>query len=229
MQTQSYGRFRERITNLLLSMAPEQHMEGEGAAVGGGGVLKGGYRIFALFDELHNSVSRESCIGRVISLLALPLHDDECFAKVLDFSGKSAHCRLIVALVSGVPVFQRPVSLYPGCISPNGTGQPVGAAMSEGVKQGIIGGADGAAQFGLAGATPVSAHRAGCQLPGDSYQIARVHWIRSLYTLFHSDFDMNEWPGVLSGSISGTCSSKRRSMPIVHLESSFFWSPSNMM
>ena len=77
-------------------------------------------------------------------------------------------------------VFQRSIGLYPSPSTSVGAGQPVGAAMGEGVEQGVVGGANGAAQFGLAGPALVSARRAGRQLPSDSYQVAGVHGICSL-------------------------------------------------
>ena len=199
MQTQSYGRFRERISNLLLSMAPEQHMEGEGAAVGGGGVLKGGYDVLGFVNCLYDPSPRISYAGGIVCLLALPLHKNKSSPKGLDFRRKGTHRGLVVALVSGVPVFQCPVGLYPSRSASAGAGQPVGAAMGQGVEQRVVGGTDGAPQFGLAGPAPVSARRAGRQLPGDSYQVVRVHWlcpgILSLKIFFHSDFSMNAWPG----------------------------------
>ena len=84
-------------------------------------------------------------MGRIVCLLALPLHNNESSPKGLDFRRKGAHRGLIVALVSGVPVFQCPVGLYPSRSASVGASQPVGAAMGQGVKQRIVSGAYGAA------------------------------------------------------------------------------------
>ena len=141
-----------------LRAASEQNVEGEGAAVGAGGVLEGGYSVFGFVNELHDPTSGKSYVRGIVGLLALPLHKNESSPKGLDFRGKGAHGRSVIALVSGVPMFQRPVGLYPSCSSSARAGEPVGAAMGEGVKQGIVGGTHGSAQFSLAGATPASTH-----------------------------------------------------------------------
>ena len=119
---------------------------------------------------MYDQIQGKGCIKGIVGLLALPLHKNESSPKGLDFRRKGAHGRSVIALVSGVPVFQRPVGLYPRRTVSAGPRQSTDAAISEGMEKGVVGGTDGAAQLGLAGTAPASTHRPRPQLPGDSYR-----------------------------------------------------------
>ena len=208
-------------------MSPtEQHMEGEGAAVGGGYVLQYPYCILTFIYQLQDPVPSEGCARGVIGLLPLALHKNKPLPKVPEVSRKRAHRGPVVALVSGVTVLQCPVCLLPRRVISVGPGQPIRPAQCQRMEQGVIGGADSSTQFSLPGSAPTSADGSGRQLPSDSYQVSGVHWILSLYTFFHSNLGINEWPAYKGHSSSESWSNKRPSIPSVHLGSSFFRSPS---
>jgi hypothetical protein len=109
------------IAGASLPAVPEQDVDGEGAPVGAPGILERSYRVLRFVNELHYPIPGKGGIRSVISLLPLPLHKDEPLTKVLDFRRECPHRSLIVALISGVSVFQRPVGLSPTRVPSAGT------------------------------------------------------------------------------------------------------------
>ena len=182
-------------------------MQGEGPAVSAGNAFKGVYCILYFVNSLHHPSPRIRRVRRIVSLLPLALHIDESACKVLDLLRELPHSGQVVALISCVPMLQCPIGLYPSCVASGGSSQPACAAKGHGMKKGVVGRANSTAKFSLSGPTPASAHRTGSKLPGNSYQIMRIHGIcpgiRSLWIFFHSDFSINTWPGVLGNSPSG--------------------------
>ena len=123
-------------------------MYGKGPQVGVWCTVEDGNRILTFVNELQHPDTGKYRAGRIISLLALPLHINEPTPEGSDFRRESAHCGLSIALVPGMSMFQRPIGLAP-CrlisIGSRGASQPVCAALGKGVKQGIVGSANGAA------------------------------------------------------------------------------------
>lgn len=199
---------RDAETALLSSsLAAQQHVECEGAAVGAGNGFKDVYCILYFVNRLQHPPPRISRVRRIVGLLSLALHMDESASKVLDLLRESPHSGQVVALVPCVSMLQCSVGLHPSRIAPRGTCQTACTAKGHGMKESVVGSAHGPSEFSLPGSAPAPSNRSRCQLPRNSQQIAGVHGIcpgiRSLWILFHSDFSMNAWPAYKGHSSSG--------------------------
>ena len=118
-----------------------------------GGILERVYCILSFVNKLHYPVPRKGCVGSVISLLPLTLHINKRPSEISHFLRELSHGGLVIALISGMSVFQRPVGLPPRhftAIGSDGPSQSIGANQSEGMEQSIVRGAYDATQFGLA-------------------------------------------------------------------------------
>ena len=156
----------------------EQDVEGESAAVRRGGAVETVNDPFGAVDEAHHFRASECRFRVVVGVVALELHNYEYVPEVSYFRRKPAHNPSVEALVFGVTVFHGPVSLHPKLPIAGGRpgpGKHIGGVARQQVKQGVIGGAYGAAQFGLPGPPPSPANGAGRQLPRDPNKIARIH------------------------------------------------------
>ena len=160
----------------------KQGVEGKGTAGRGGAPLQLHYRLLRLVDELKDVGAGKGFGGVVVSRMALDLHRNEPVPEVANFRGKGPHSRLVVKAVPGRPVFQGTVNQLPTRLAAVGwrsAGEGIGATMGQGMKQGVIGRADGPSQVGLPRPSPITADAARRQMPGNSNQVVGIHTLRT--------------------------------------------------
>ena len=131
-------------------------MNGEGPPVPEWDPREAAQLVLRLSDLLQHPVLVEPASRTVIGTMPVLLHLNKLVGEVLYFIRESLNIPMS-ATPSRISVFQRPVDLEPRALTAAGVGtanERIRAAACDGVKQSVVGGADGSTEVSLTWTSP---------------------------------------------------------------------------
>ena len=137
----------------------EQHMHDEGATMSGIGLLDPGDGGLGTVDCREHVRFVEPGVKRVVRPLPCLLQGDERVGKALYFGWKPLHRLSVPASALCASMLQGAVCLMP-CLAAASADEQVGRRAGQAVEQGVVRGADGAAQVRLRGPPRIALRQA---------------------------------------------------------------------